>query len=150
MPRGGKRRKYRVTVIVCVNMDGSQKMPLLITGKSEKPRCLKHEKFWPWHTDRIVGHDSLCTVHRVPSISGKENSSQNWKILLLSDQYTPLFPLWHYCCARINRPKSLGIGKSDFKFVWRTSKTNYTTYVLQERITFQNWLFKFNHDSSIM
>jgi hypothetical protein len=71
---------------------------------------------------RTVVHDSLCTVHRVPNISGKENSSQNWKILLLSDHCAPMFPLWQSCCVRINCPKSLGTGKSDFKFFERQVK----------------------------
>jgi hypothetical protein len=39
-----KRSEDRITVLVCTNMDGSEKMPLLVTGKSEKPRCFKHVK----------------------------------------------------------------------------------------------------------
>jgi hypothetical protein len=44
---GGKWSKDRITVLVCTNMDGSEKMPLLVTGKSEKPRCFKHVKSLP-------------------------------------------------------------------------------------------------------
>jgi hypothetical protein len=39
-----KRSKGRIIVLVYANMDGSWKMPLLIIGKSEKPRCFKHVK----------------------------------------------------------------------------------------------------------
>lgn len=41
---GGKMSKDRITVLVHADMDGSKNMPLLVNGKSEKPRCLKHVK----------------------------------------------------------------------------------------------------------
>jgi hypothetical protein len=40
----GKRSKDRITLLVCADMAGSKKMPLLVNGKSEKSRCLKHVK----------------------------------------------------------------------------------------------------------
>ena len=48
---GRKKAKDRVTVLVCVNMDGSDKRPLLVMGKSNQPRCFRgiptlHCKFW--------------------------------------------------------------------------------------------------------
>lgn len=36
---GGKIAKERITVLLCANMDGSEKLPLLIVGKSRRPRC---------------------------------------------------------------------------------------------------------------
>jgi hypothetical protein len=39
---GRKRRKGTITVLMCANMDESEKMPLLIIGKQEKLRCFKH------------------------------------------------------------------------------------------------------------
>ena len=38
---GGKRSKDRITVLVCSNMSGSEKLPLLVIGKFAKPRCFK-------------------------------------------------------------------------------------------------------------
>ena len=38
---GRKKAKDRVTVLVCVNMDGSDKRPLLVIGKSNQPRCFR-------------------------------------------------------------------------------------------------------------
>jgi hypothetical protein len=43
----GRRSKDGITVLVCADMN--EKMPLLVTGKSEKPRCFKHG-----HTDITV------------------------------------------------------------------------------------------------
>lgn len=37
---GGKKNKERLTAMVCANMDGTEKLPLLIIGKSANPRCL--------------------------------------------------------------------------------------------------------------
>ncbi|KMZ76545.1 hypothetical protein ZOSMA_10068G00010, partial [Zostera marina] len=41
---GGKKSKERITVLVGSNMDGSEKIPLLVIGKSKKPRCFKNAK----------------------------------------------------------------------------------------------------------
>jgi transposase len=45
--KGGKTSKERVTVLVGANMDGSEKLPLLMIGKSRKPRCFKGVKSLP-------------------------------------------------------------------------------------------------------
>jgi hypothetical protein len=37
----GKHSKVRVTALLCTNMDGSDKRPILIIGKSSSPRCFK-------------------------------------------------------------------------------------------------------------
>lgn len=44
---GGKNSKERVTVMVCSNMSGNEKLPLLVIGKSKKPRCFKGIKTLP-------------------------------------------------------------------------------------------------------
>lgn len=38
---GGKQSKQRVTMLLCVNMDGTDKRKVLIIGKSVNPRCFK-------------------------------------------------------------------------------------------------------------
>ena len=38
---GGKKSKARVTILVCANMNGTEKLPLLMIGKSKKPRCFR-------------------------------------------------------------------------------------------------------------
>lgn len=44
---GGKKSKERLTAMVCANMTGNDKLPLLIIGKSAKPRCFKNKKTLP-------------------------------------------------------------------------------------------------------
>ncbi|XP_065284391.1 tigger transposable element-derived protein 6-like [Dermacentor albipictus] len=44
---GGKHSKKRITVLLCTNMDGSDKRPPLVIGKSAKPRCFKGTRSLP-------------------------------------------------------------------------------------------------------
>ncbi|KAE9528600.1 hypothetical protein AGLY_012175 [Aphis glycines] len=44
---GGKLSKERVTLLLAVNMDGSEKLRPLFIGKSAKPRCFKNVKSLP-------------------------------------------------------------------------------------------------------
>ena len=39
---GRKQSKERITLAVCVNGDGSNKLPLLVIGKYKNLRCFKH------------------------------------------------------------------------------------------------------------
>ncbi|XP_072165265.1 tigger transposable element-derived protein 4-like [Diadema setosum] len=44
---GGKQQKTCVTVLVCANMDGSNKLPLFVVGKNKRPRAFKNVKYLP-------------------------------------------------------------------------------------------------------
>lgn len=44
---GGKNSKERVTVLVCTNMTGSEKRPLLTIGKFKHPRCFNGVRHLP-------------------------------------------------------------------------------------------------------
>ncbi|XP_033124697.1 tigger transposable element-derived protein 4-like [Anneissia japonica] len=44
---GGKQAKTRITVLVAANMDGSDKLPLFVIGKSKNPRAYKNVKKLP-------------------------------------------------------------------------------------------------------
>ena len=46
---GGKKSKERVPVLVCANMSGSEKLPLLTIGKFKKPRCFRGVTCLPAH-----------------------------------------------------------------------------------------------------
>ncbi|NWW93912.1 TIGD4 protein, partial [Rhynochetos jubatus] len=43
----GKLSEERITVVVGTNMDGSEKLPLLVVGKIKNPRCFKDVKSLP-------------------------------------------------------------------------------------------------------
>lgn len=38
----GKKSKDRITLLVGANMSGTEKLPLLVIGKSKNPRCFKN------------------------------------------------------------------------------------------------------------
>ncbi|VDI33975.1 Hypothetical predicted protein [Mytilus galloprovincialis] len=44
---GGKRSKETLTVMVCTNMSGSEKVEILVIGKSVHPMCFKNVKTLP-------------------------------------------------------------------------------------------------------
>jgi hypothetical protein len=44
---GRKHSKHSLTVLLCVNSDGSDKKVPIVTGKSRKPRCFKNVKKLP-------------------------------------------------------------------------------------------------------
>lgn len=46
---GGKCSKDRLTVLLCVNMDGSDKLKPWVIGKYQNPRCLKNIRLLPCH-----------------------------------------------------------------------------------------------------
>ncbi|XP_046976413.1 tigger transposable element-derived protein 6-like [Vanessa cardui] len=83
---GGKQSKERLTLLQCVNMSGTDKLPLLIIGKSKRPRCFKGVKTLPvdyanntktWMT-KILFKDWLKKVDKQMKINRK-------KILLFID-----------------------------------------------------------------
>ena len=43
----GKNSKERITLLIGANMDGSEKLPLIMIGKSVNPRCFKNFKSKP-------------------------------------------------------------------------------------------------------
>jgi hypothetical protein len=44
---GGKMSKNRITVLMCVNMTGTDKKRLFVTGKSQTPCCFKNVQKLP-------------------------------------------------------------------------------------------------------
>ena len=44
---GGKKSKQRVTVLLCTNLTGTDKLQPMVIGKSLKPRCFKNIKSLP-------------------------------------------------------------------------------------------------------
>lgn len=45
--KGGKQSKMRLTVMLCTNATGTEKLTPLVIGRSERPRCFKNVKILP-------------------------------------------------------------------------------------------------------
>lgn len=87
--KGGKKSKDRLTVLLCANADGSEKIMPVVIGKSQKPRCMKNIKSLPvtylanrkaWMSGEI-----FAEWLKKMDLSMKR---QNRKILLFVDQCT--------------------------------------------------------------
>nr|XP_042909311.1 tigger transposable element-derived protein 6-like [Parasteatoda tepidariorum] len=48
---GGKNSKERLTILVGASMNGIEKLPILVIGKSKKPRCFRNVKSLPCDYD---------------------------------------------------------------------------------------------------
>jgi hypothetical protein len=74
-------------VLVCTNIDGCEKMWLLITGKSEKPRRFKYVKSVPC-TYIYTYITSVCVLYmEFLTCLERIMAVKNWKILLFVDHF---------------------------------------------------------------
>ncbi|XP_017050529.2 tigger transposable element-derived protein 4-like [Drosophila ficusphila] len=83
---GGKLSKERITVLVAANMSGNFKKPLLVIGKSKRPRCFKNVRYLPvgYHGNRRAWMTSTIFINWVRGWNA-ELKKQRKKILLLVD-----------------------------------------------------------------
>ena len=65
-----EKSKERITAMVCANMDGSKKVPLLSIGKFEKPWCFRGIKCLPvnYKVNWKAGMDSRA-IHQVQQLA---------------------------------------------------------------------------------
>ena len=54
---GKKKEKFRITMFLTCNMDGSECLPLMYIGKAKKPRCFKKQSsaergFYYWNNKK--------------------------------------------------------------------------------------------------
>jgi hypothetical protein len=84
---GGKRSRLKHSMLVCTNMDGSEKVSLLVTGMSEKPRYFKHMKSLPC-TYRHNSSAQITCMLFIEFLTCLESrmAAKNQKILLFVDQ----------------------------------------------------------------
>jgi hypothetical protein len=70
---GGKHSKDRLTVLLCVNSDGSDKQVPIVIGKSLKPRCFKDFHSYV-SVDRHVATSGVSTVEEFREAYGSTRS----------------------------------------------------------------------------
>ncbi|XP_052564774.1 tigger transposable element-derived protein 4-like [Culex pipiens pallens] len=86
---GGKYSKQRITVLCATNMDGSDKLPLLVIGKSKKPRCFKNVKSLPviYESNSKAWMTSLIFEKWLNDLDRKFGE-ENRKVLMFVDNCT--------------------------------------------------------------
>ncbi|KAH8038696.1 hypothetical protein HPB51_002840 [Rhipicephalus microplus] len=85
--RGGKKSKERITVLLCCNADGSEKLKLTVVGKFQKPRCLKRESHLPCvYRANKKAWMTAALFEEFLSLLDRRMACKNRKILLFLDQ----------------------------------------------------------------
>lgn len=84
---GGKKSKERVTVLLAVNADGSEKLPPLVIGKFQKPRCFKNNRILPTkYTFNKKAWMTTCVFEDWLHALDAKMGARNRNILLFVDQ----------------------------------------------------------------
>jgi hypothetical protein len=84
--KGEKLRKDRITVLVAVSMDGSEKLPLLVIGRSEVPCSFKNIKSFPYKYRHNKMAWMTCTLfEEFLQILNAKMAAKNRNILLFID-----------------------------------------------------------------
>jgi hypothetical protein len=73
-----KVNKERITILVCANLDGTEKLPLLVIRKSKQPRCFRSTKLLPctYHHNKTAW--MTCEIFSLD----RRTASKSRKILL--------------------------------------------------------------------
>ncbi|GFS30588.1 tigger transposable element-derived protein 2 [Trichonephila inaurata madagascariensis] len=92
---GLKVSKERVTVMVCANASGTHSLPLLVIGKSKKPRCFKNFSCLPtlykaqksaWMNSALFSDNGTYSKDFIPNVKKlREREGKTGKILLILD-----------------------------------------------------------------
>jgi hypothetical protein len=84
--------KERITVLVCVNLDGTEKFPLLVIGKSKQRRCFRNTKLLPCTYCRNKIAWIACEIFKEFLVSlDRIMASKSRKIFLFVD-HCPVHP----------------------------------------------------------
>lgn len=84
--QNGKYSKDRITLMVCTNMSGSEKLKPLIIGRSKKPRCFKKIKSLPVHYENNIKAWMNCNLFEKWIMElDKRFTQEKRKVLLFVD-----------------------------------------------------------------
>lgn len=84
---GGKHSKERITVLLCVNCTGTNKLKPLVIGKTKKPRCFKNVTSFP--TDYVANKKSWMNGDTFGTwLTDIDKQMKKKKILLFIDNCT--------------------------------------------------------------
>ena len=98
---GGEQSKERLSILLCVNMTGTEKLTPLVIGKAKKPRCFpklrRHQKFHDpneigceWRHQKNAWMDSSIFTEWLSKLQYKFESEKR-EVLLLLDNFSAHF-----------------------------------------------------------
>jgi hypothetical protein len=90
--KGIRVNKERITVLVCANLDGTEKLPLLVIRKSKQPQCFRNTKLLPCTHHHNKSAWMTCEIFQEFLVSlDRRMASKSRKILLFVD-HCPAHP----------------------------------------------------------
>jgi hypothetical protein len=109
--KGIKKDKSRMTIALCCNGDGTEKLPLLFIGKFGKPRCFKKIEYMPLQFDYKSNKTAWMTTYIMRSwLLSFIRRTKDRKVALVVDDFGP-----HLCAVNLlEEEKKL----SDVKILW--------------------------------
>lgn len=134
---GGKHSKERVTVLIGSNMSGTEKLPMLVIGKSKAPRCFKGVKSLPvsyeankkaWVTQKIF-ESYVRRLDRKFDLEGR-------KIVLFVDNCAAHGHINNLKAVRVEflPPNTTSVLQPMDQGVIRTLKVNYRSRLLSRAV----------------
>ena len=134
---GGKQSKERLTAMVCANMSGTEKLPLLVIGKSANPRCFKNVKRIP--TEYQANKKAWMTSEIFTSWAKKLDAQmlrQKRKICLIIDN-CPAHP--HVKSMKATTlvflpPNTTSVTQPMDQGIIRNLKVHYRKFVVQRKL----------------
>lgn len=134
---GGKQSKIRITVLACCNMTGSEKLPLLVVGKSRAPRCFKNVKTLPvtYRANKRSWITSGLFEEWVRKLDAKF-SSINRRVLLIVDNCPAHPKIANLTAIRINflPPNTTALTQPLDQGIIQNIKQKYRKLLLQNRL----------------
>ncbi|CRL04460.1 CLUMA_CG017543, isoform A [Clunio marinus] len=147
----GKLSRNRLSILIGANMSGTEKLPLLIIGKSENPRCFRNVKsqvkslyrnnLKAWMTpflfeDFFVEWDKQLQVENRFVVAIVDNCSAHTKSVsyLLKNIRLVFFPS---NCSSVPQPMNMGIVKN-FKQLYRTELVSNHMKIIDGKESIEN------------
>ena len=134
---GGKQSKERLTALVCSNMSGNDKLPILVIGKSLNPRCFKNVRSLPteytankkaWMTSEIFTN----WLHKLDKLMTKRKRS----IVMIVDNCPahPHVPGLKSIKLVFLPPNTTSVTQPMDQGVIRNLKLHYRKLIIQKKI----------------
>lgn len=132
--KGGKRSKQRLTVLLCCNAAGTEKLKPLVIGRSAKPRCFKGVRSLP--ADYVANKKAWMTADLFQTWLlqlEKTMRLQNRKIALLIDNCAAhnKIPVLNHVEVIFLPPNCTSVLQPLDQGIIRSLKARYRTRILQ-------------------
>ena len=134
---GGKHSKLRLTVLVGSNMNGAEKLKLLVIGKHKNPRCFKNIKSLPVHYEANL--KSWMTAQIFENYIRKLDAKfakENRRVLFILDNCSahPNLPNLLAIKLQFLPPNTTAVSQPMEQGIIQNLKVKYRKFLLESRL----------------